>query len=170
MWKPFVVACVFVAGSVATALSHDVQDPATLQKPNIRDLLSTALESAEGLEVIVSHVALPADVTLPMHWHPGEEFAYILQGSVTLILEEEGEHEAFAGDVGVVPLKKFIQPDQEKKEQPSWCSGFMRRGNPAGFWLATDPSNQAFAQTDSWMGTRFQAAWHFLRSHCQPNF
>ena len=106
MWKPLVLACVLVAGSAATALSHDVQDPATLQKPNIRDLLSTSLESADGLEVIVSHVALPANVTLPMHWHPGEEFAYILQGSVTLILEDEGEHEAFAGDVGVVPLKK----------------------------------------------------------------
>jgi quercetin dioxygenase-like cupin family protein len=83
-----------------------VRDPATLQKPLIQDLITESLKSTEGLEVVVSHVALPPNLTLPMHWHPGEEFAYILQGSVTLILDGEGEQEAFSGDVGVVPLKK----------------------------------------------------------------
>ena len=54
----------------------------------------------------MSHVVLPPNVTLPMHWHPGEEIAYILQGSITLILKDEPEQEASAGDVGIVPLKK----------------------------------------------------------------
>ena len=106
MLKPIVCAFVIFVSSVAAAVSHDATDPATLQKPDIQDLLTTALKSAEGLEVIVSHVALPPNITLPMHWHPGEEFAYILEGSVTLILDGEGEQEFLAGDVGVVPLKK----------------------------------------------------------------
>lgn len=106
MRKTIILAFSIVIASAAAAMSHEVRDPAGLQKPNIKDLLTTALKSAEGLEVIVSHVALPPNVTLPMHWHPGEEFAYLLQGSVTLILDGEGEQESYAGDVGVVPLKK----------------------------------------------------------------
>ena len=106
MWKPIIFSFLIFIASVAAAMSHDVRDPATLQKPFIQDLLTTALKSTEGLEVVVSHVALPPNFNLPMHWHPGEEFAYILQGSVSLILDGEGEQEAFAGEVGVVPLKK----------------------------------------------------------------
>lgn len=106
MWKPIIFAFLIVVTGAAAATSHDVRDPATLQEPIIQDLLTTPLKSTEGLEVVVSHVSLPPNLTLPMHWHPGEEFAYILQGSVTLILDGEGEQEAFAGEVGVVPLKK----------------------------------------------------------------
>lgn len=106
MWKPIIFAFLIVVTGAAAVMSHDERDPATLQKPLIQDLLTESLKSTEGLEVVVSHVALPPNLTLPMHWHPGEEFAYILQGSVTLILDGEGEQEAFSGDVGVVPLKK----------------------------------------------------------------
>ena len=106
MWKPIIFAFLIVVTGAAAAMSHDVREPATLQKPRSQDLLTESLKSTEGLEVVVSHVALPPNFTLPMHWHPGEEFAYILQGSVTLILDGEGEQEAFSGDVGVVPLKK----------------------------------------------------------------
>ncbi|WP_425043076.1 cupin domain-containing protein [Primorskyibacter sp. S87] len=87
-------------------MSHETTDPSAFEKPEIRNLKSTALESAEGLEVIVSQVVLPPNVTLPLHWHPGEEIAYILQGSVTLILQGEPEQEYSVGEVGIVPLKK----------------------------------------------------------------
>ena len=60
------------------AMAHEVSETVGLEKPEIRDLMSSVPESAEGLEVIVSHVALPPNVTLPKHWHPGEDIAYIL--------------------------------------------------------------------------------------------
>ncbi|WP_241905702.1 cupin domain-containing protein [Vibrio breoganii] len=47
-------------------------------------LLSSLLEGAPGTEVIVSRVTIPPNTSLPKHWHPGEEFAYIIEGSVTL--------------------------------------------------------------------------------------
>ena len=106
MWKPIVFAILIAGVGPTAAVSHDAKDPATLQKPDIQDLLTAVLEGAEGLEVIVSHVALPPNLILPMHWHPGEEFAYVLQGSATLILDGEGEQEIAAGDAAVVPLKR----------------------------------------------------------------
>ncbi|WP_108859888.1 hypothetical protein [Ruegeria sp. Alg231-54] len=72
MWKPIVFAFLTTCAGVTVALSHDVRDLATLHEPNIQDLSTTALKSAEGVEVIVSHVALPPNFTLPTHWHPGE--------------------------------------------------------------------------------------------------
>ena len=50
----------------------------------LENLLSSKLEGVPGTEVIVSRVDVPPDTSLPKHWHPGEEFAYVLEGSVTL--------------------------------------------------------------------------------------
>ena len=38
----------------------------------------------EGKEIIVSRVSFPPRTELPWHWHPGEEFFYVIEGSVTL--------------------------------------------------------------------------------------
>lgn len=95
----------FVAGAAPIAMAHEVSKTSSLKAPEIQDLLTNALEGSDGLEVIVSHVALPPNMTLPKHWHPGEEIAYILQGSVTLLLEGQSDKEITAGEVGIVPLK-----------------------------------------------------------------
>tara|TARA_Y100000588_G_scaffold165414_1_gene179429 strand:- start:460 stop:747 length:288 start_codon:yes stop_codon:yes gene_type:complete len=46
----------------------------------LANLLRAELEVAEGAEVIVSLVELPPQTTLPTHYHPGEEFVYVLRG------------------------------------------------------------------------------------------
>lgn len=70
------------------------------------DLLSCQLEGVEGTEVIVSITTVPPQTKLPKHWHPGEEFAYVLEGS--LVLWQEGKPDEYyrKGDVGKVPLKQ----------------------------------------------------------------
>lgn len=70
------------------------------------DLLTSQLEGVEGTEVVVSITTVPPHTTLPRHWHPGEEFAYTLEG--TLVLHQEGKpDEVYSkGDVGKVPLKQ----------------------------------------------------------------
>lgn len=50
----------------------------------LETLLSTQLDGVEDTEVIVSRVVIPPNTALPKHWHPGEEFAYVLEGSVIL--------------------------------------------------------------------------------------
>ena len=86
----------------------------------LENLLSEELEGAPDIEVIVSRVYIPANTSLAKHWHPGEEFVYILKGSATLwqkgkddILVKEGEvfkipleqiHTAITGNDGVSAL------------------------------------------------------------------
>lgn len=72
----------------------------------IDNLFTDELELVEGTEVVVSRVVIPANTMLPKHWHPGEEFVYILEGSG--ILWQEGKEDVVlkAGDVYKVPLKQ----------------------------------------------------------------
>ena len=70
------------------------------------NLLTYQLQGIEGTEVVVSHVTVPPNTTVPKHWHPGEEFAYILEGSLVLCLENDPEMVFKKGDACVVPWKR----------------------------------------------------------------
>ena len=48
---------------------------------NISNLLTSDLEFVDNTEVVVSYVEVPKNFTIPKHYHPGEEFIYILEGS-----------------------------------------------------------------------------------------
>jgi quercetin dioxygenase-like cupin family protein len=70
------------------------------------DRLTSQLEGVAGTEVIVSVTSVPPHTTCPKHWHPGEEFAYVLEGSFTLWQEGKPDEVYRKGDVGKVPLKQ----------------------------------------------------------------
>lgn len=72
----------------------------------LESLLKAKLEGVAGTEVIVSKVEIPPNTSLPKHWHPGEEFAYVLKGSVTLWQKGKDNVLAYEGDVVKVPLKQ----------------------------------------------------------------
>ena len=62
------------------------------------NLLRETIDGIEGKEVIVSHVSFPPRIELPWHWHPGEEFFYVIEGSITLKRRGEPDSLAGAGD------------------------------------------------------------------------
>lgn len=99
----FLFAFLVSTGSVAHADHHDAANPAG---PVLENLLRTTLEGVDDTEVIVSRVVIPPHTELPRHWHPGEEFAYVIDGSVTLWKDGEEDIVMHAGDVGKVPLRK----------------------------------------------------------------
>ena len=72
----------------------------------LNNLMSAELEGVEGTEVVVSEVTIPPNTALPKHWHPGEEFAYVIEGSVTLWQEGKADITGSEGDVVKVPLKQ----------------------------------------------------------------
>ena len=72
----------------------------------LETLLTAELEGTKNTDVIVSRVTLPPHTTLPKHWHPGEEFAYILEGTASLWLDGKVASTVEAGSVLKVPLKK----------------------------------------------------------------
>lgn len=96
-----------VATTPAPAGNHE-QVPVTEAPsgPNLETLLKAQLDGFEGGEVIVSRVTIPPHTSLPKHWHPGEEFAYILAGSCYLWQDGKQEILGQAGDVLKVPLKQ----------------------------------------------------------------
>ncbi len=53
------------------------------------ELMRTDLEGIEGKQGVVYTADLPPGAVVAKHYHPGNDFVYILQGSV--ILEREGE-------------------------------------------------------------------------------
>ena len=75
-------------------------------EPRIENLLKEKLAGVDGTEVIVSKVHIPPNTSLPKHWHPGEEFAYVVEGSVTLWQEGKSDTLLRKGEAGKVPLKQ----------------------------------------------------------------
>ncbi len=69
-----------------------------MNAPILNNLATDLLESADGLEVVTTYVEFPAEMEGPTHTHPGEEFAYVLEGSVYLWEEGKGETRYVAGD------------------------------------------------------------------------
>lgn len=70
------------------------------------NLMRAQLARVANTEVIVSRVTLRPNVVLPTHWHPGEEFAYVLKGSITLFQRGKRTVNWRAGQVIRVPLKQ----------------------------------------------------------------
>ena len=81
-------------------------DPAR-NKPDLVTLLAGQLERVEGTEFVVSRVKIPPHMSLPKHWHPGEEFVYVIDGRVTLWQEGKEDLVFSAGDAAKVPLKQI---------------------------------------------------------------
>ena len=93
-------------------------DPPSEPKLSLETLLSTQLEGVEGIEIIVSRVVMPPNTVLPKHWHPGEEFAYVLEGSTILRRDGQEDLTASAGDVVKISLKEVhsaVTTDQGAK-------------------------------------------------------
>ena len=59
-------------------------EPSAAPSVQAENLLREPILGVEGKEIIVSRVSFPPHTELPWHWHPGEEFFYVIEGSVTL--------------------------------------------------------------------------------------
>ena len=111
----FLIATVVVSTELAysetveEAESENKKDilAGTVQGLKIDNILTSQLELVEGTEVVVSHVEIPANTTLPKHWHPGEEFVYVLEGSEVLWQKDKPDVHLKKGDVFKVPLKQI---------------------------------------------------------------
>jgi quercetin dioxygenase-like cupin family protein len=93
-----------MANSSVVALAEAEMD--NVNPMTFKDLLTSQLEGVENTEVVVSVTTVPPHTTLPKHWHPGEEFAYVLEGSFVLWQEGKADEIFRKGDVGKVPLKQ----------------------------------------------------------------
>ena len=73
-------------------------------------VLRAPLALADGLEVIVSDVVIPPGATVPRHYHPGEEFLYVIEGSAIHVQEGQEDIELRAGQGYAIPARAVHAP------------------------------------------------------------
>ena len=78
-------------------------EPSQSASIQAENLLRESIAGVEGKEVIVSRVSFPPHTELPWHWHPGEEFFYVIEGSVTLKRRGEPDLPSTQGDAQKIP-------------------------------------------------------------------
>ena len=93
----------FGTASMAEEAADKAKAPPALKLEN---LLRAELEVVEGTEVIMSRIEIPAGTELPKHYHPGEEFVYVLEGSGTAWLKGKDDVHFKAGDFMKIPYKQ----------------------------------------------------------------
>jgi quercetin dioxygenase-like cupin family protein len=93
-----------IALSILTVGSALALHLASAQQPGVkRTELQRHDLSAPGREVIQARVDMDPGVTLPMHWHHGEEIVYVLEGTWEFQVEGKGKQTLKTGDVAFVP-------------------------------------------------------------------
>ncbi len=93
-------------GLLAGLLLGSLPQLASAEGVSAERLLGSAMASAPGREVIVSRVSMPPHTSLPKHWHPGEEYAYVIEGSTTLWQEGKEDTVVSAGEAVLIPLQQ----------------------------------------------------------------
>ncbi len=54
----------------------------------IENLFRDSLALANDVEAVVSYLEIPANSSLPPHYHPGEEFVYLIEGSGVVTIND----------------------------------------------------------------------------------
>jgi quercetin dioxygenase-like cupin family protein len=68
-------------------------------------LLKTDLTAVAGKEAVVLTVEGAPEVVIGRHYHPGEEFIYVMEGAVTLEVEGKPPTTVRAGEVYHIPAQ-----------------------------------------------------------------
>lgn len=111
--------CLLAIALVATpAAAHDPVEPAPSatvaglpERPaGSNEVLRAPLALADGLEVIVSDVVIPPGGQVPRHWHPGQEFLYVVEGTAIHVQEGQDDIELGPGEGYVIPARAVHAP------------------------------------------------------------
>lgn len=96
--------------SASGSARADGDDTATRPPPGSNEMLRAPITIADGLEVIISDVVIPPDATVPRHYHPGEEFLYVIEGSAVHVEAGKPDQVLRAGDTYVIPPRAVHEP------------------------------------------------------------
>lgn len=90
--------------------SDSVSCAVPLPPPGSNEVLRAKVRVADNLEVIISNVFIPPGTAVPRHYHPGEEFLYVVQGSAVQVEEGQEDRELTAGEAYVIPPEAVHAP------------------------------------------------------------
>ena len=85
-----------LAGTTSGTPADDRPNPAI-------DRLRAPITVAEGLQVVIADVPIPPNQSVDLHYHPGEEFVYVLEGSAVHAEPGQPDRVLRPGDASVIP-------------------------------------------------------------------
>ena len=107
----WVVAAGLYAAALPFAYAQAQQaEVATRPPPGSNEMLRSPLAGTPGVEVIISDVVIPPNGQVPRHYHPGEEFLYLIEGSAIHVEEGKADLPLKAGDSYVIPPRAVHSP------------------------------------------------------------
>jgi len=112
----WVIAAGLYALALPFAYAQARQEPATRPPPGSNEVLRSPLVGTPGIEVIVSDVVIPPNGQVARHYHPGEEFLYVIEGSAIHVEQGKPDLPLEVGDSYAIPPRAIHSP----------------RGGPAG--------------------------------------
>ena len=107
MKKGIVGLSAILAAACTTAPGQQAE---TVPPPGSNEMLRAGISGIDGYEVIISDVVIPAGATVPRHYHPGEEFVYVISGSAIHVEQGKPDVEIKAGDGFVIEPKAIHAP------------------------------------------------------------
>jgi quercetin dioxygenase-like cupin family protein len=78
--------------------------------PGSNEMLRSPIQAAPGLEVIISDVIIPPGAAVPRHYHPGEEFVYVIEGAAIHRQDGLADQVLEAGDSFVIAPQAVHSP------------------------------------------------------------
>jgi quercetin dioxygenase-like cupin family protein len=99
-----------VAGLSLGALAHEELAGLPARDAGSNEVLKEKLDTAPGVEVVISDVVIPPNAQVPRHYHPGEEFLYLIEGAATHIEEGSPNRDLKPGDAMVIRMGKIHAP------------------------------------------------------------
>ena len=109
-WTILSIVLVFVVAGCDRTTSEAVGCDVPLPPAGSNEVLRTKVRIADNLEVIVANVYIPPGVQVPKHYHPGEEFLFVIQGSAIQVEEGKPDKELKQGEAYVIPPQAVHEP------------------------------------------------------------
>lgn len=94
-----VLAATIAAGMVASQGLSAQEQKGPVVKAKITPLLKTPLAGVAGKEVSIAHISAPPGFVTPKHFHPGQVFIYVVEGSITIEMDGEAPIKLGPGDI-----------------------------------------------------------------------
>lgn len=91
------------AACVSGEADHHKQNDTLRPPPGSNLMLRGPITISDDLEVIISDVVIPPGASVPRHYHPGEEFVYVIEGSAVHVEAGKPDQILSAGDAYVIP-------------------------------------------------------------------
>ena len=96
--------------------------------PGSNEVLRSTLAGTPGVEVIVSDVVIPPNGQVARHFHPGEEFLYLIEGTAIHVEEGKPDLPLKPGDSYAIPPRAIHSP----KGGPEGARAIVFRVHVAG--------------------------------------